>query len=107
MNEFLWLHYSLPRTSWYELDETERARYEAAFEEQRVLAERAGASRSGRFHVRGQSDYSHVEVWNFPSAEAAFEHWSRMVTAEYAEYFEFANQLGMADGGAQQKERNS
>lgn len=105
MNEFVWLHYSLARTAWYELDEVERSRYEREFEKQREYALHRGAAFTGRFHIRGQSEYSHVEVWSFSSAEDAFEYWSALVSVGYTRYFEFANQLGMAEGSKEAQER--
>ncbi|NDZ82966.1 hypothetical protein G3I19_31470 [Streptomyces sp. SID10853] len=97
MNDVVWLHHSLPRTSWYDLPPGRRARHERDFQEQRTASERHGGSMNGRFHVRGQSDYSHVEIWSFPSAEHAFDHWSRLVAAGYTACFEFSNQVGLAD----------
>lgn len=97
MSDVVWLHYSLPRTAWYDLPPEEQARRERDFEEQREISRRRGGSRQGAFHVRGQSDYSHVEIWHFPGAEHAFDHWSRLVTAGYTACFEFSNQVGTAD----------
>ncbi|WP_031465077.1 hypothetical protein [Sciscionella sediminilitoris] len=102
MNEYVWLHYLLPRTTWYELETAERERCEREFERLRQVSVQHGAQFSGRFHIRGQGDYSQVEIWSFPSAEAAFEHWSRLVSCGYSKWFEFANQLGTAE----QNERN-
>ncbi|WP_030889928.1 MULTISPECIES: hypothetical protein [Streptomyces] len=96
MNDVVWLHHSLPRTAWFELTPEEQALREEAFRAQRELSLRQGASRQGRFHVRGQGDYSHVEIWYFPSAEHAFDHWSRLVAAGYTACFEFSNQVGTA-----------
>ncbi|MEU3270968.1 DUF6616 family protein [Saccharomonospora sp. NPDC006951] len=106
MNDFVWLHYILPRTTWFELSTEEQQALEAGFEDRREQSRAGGAELAGRFHVRGQSDYSHVEVWSFPSAEAAFEHWSRLVASGYVRYFDYANQLGAADPAAGQNERN-
>ncbi|ASR35600.1 hypothetical protein BAY61_12000 [Prauserella marina] len=106
MNDFVWLHYTLPRTTWFELSTVERQALEAGFEECRQRSRVDGAELTGSFHVRGQSDYSHVEVWSFPSAEAAFDHWSRLVAAGYVRCFDYANQLGAADPAAGQNERN-
>lgn len=106
MNEFIWLHYTVPRTAWYDLTGDERKRYERAFTQQRDMSQRRGAVFSGRFHVRGQSDYSQVEIWSFASAEDAFEHWSRLVSTEYTRYFEFANQLGTAVPADDEEESN-
>ncbi|MEU7041987.1 hypothetical protein AB0A77_13130 [Streptomyces varsoviensis] len=93
----VWLHYSLPRTAWFELEPAARARHEEAFRAERDASERLGGRRAGTFHVRGQSDYSEVEIWFFPTAELAFDHWSRLVTAGYTDCFEFSNQVGTAD----------
>ncbi|MDJ1131479.1 hypothetical protein [Streptomyces iconiensis] len=97
MSDVVWLHHSLPRTAWYDLQPEQRARRERDFEEQRRASEREGGTRNGRFHVRGQSDWSHVEIWSFPSPEHAFDHWSRLVAAGYTACFEFSNQVGLAD----------
>ncbi|WP_328378682.1 hypothetical protein OG372_25825 [Streptomyces sp. NBC_01020] len=97
MNDVVWLHHSLPRTAWFDLEPAARERYEQAFQEQRDASERLGGRGGGRFHVRGQSDYSQVEIWFFPTAEQAFDHWSRLVTAGYTTCFEFSNQVGQAD----------
>lgn len=100
MSDVVWLHYSLPRTSWYELPPDQQAGHERGFEEQRTASARLGGVRNGRFHVRGQSDWSHVEIWSFPSVEHAFDHWSRLVEAGYTAFFEFSNQVGMAETAA-------
>ena len=97
MNDYIWLHYSLPRTDWFELAEAERAEHETRFEQVRQESATSGATLTGRFHVRGQGDFSHVEAWTFPTAQAAFDHWSRLVHAGYVHDYEFANQLGAAD----------
>ncbi len=92
----LWLHYSLPRTTWFELEPEARARHEAAFQKERDASERLGGQRVGTYHVRGQSDFSEVEIWFFATPEQAFDHWSRLVTAGYTSCFEFSNQVGVA-----------
>jgi hypothetical protein len=60
----------------------------------------AGGSRVGRYHIRGQQDFETVEIWRFPSAEAAFEHWSALTAAGYGELNAFANNVGLAMEGS-------
>ena len=60
----------------------------------------AGGSRLGRYHIRGQQDFETVEIWRFPSAEAAFEHWSALTAAAYGEFNAFANNIGLAIEGS-------
>lgn len=94
MPEVAWIHYARPRSSWYCLAEAERDRYLGAFGSVREDSSARGGRCEGTFHVRGNGDFETVEVWIFPDAEAAFEHWSRMTTAGYARWFAFANNLG-------------
>ena len=46
-------------------------------------------------HVRGQHDFETVEIWSFPSVEAAFDHWVRLTGHAYNEWFAFANNIGI------------
>jgi hypothetical protein len=96
MADVVWLHYALARTAWYELDPGEREKLGAAWDEARAASVRAGARTEGGYDVRGQGDYSTVEVWFFPDADAAFDHWSRLVDAGYQRWFEASNAVGAA-----------
>lgn len=95
MSDLVWIHYSRPRTAWYELDEQRRAGEHTRFVAVRGASRERGGAQLGTFSVRGQSDYSTVEVWTFPDADAAFDHWRRLVDAGYAEWFEAANSVGL------------
>ena len=100
MSECVWIHYARPRPHWYGLDDAARSAHEArwrAVAEQSVLA---GGSRLGRYHVRGQQDFETVEIWRFPSAEAAFDHWAALAAAGYGEFNAFANNIGLAIEGS-------
>lgn len=94
MNDTIWIHYARPRTSWYELDEPQRAEHEAAWRSLDAAALDAGATTQGSFSVRGQSDYSTVQVWTFPSYDAVYDYWESKVEHGYAQWFDFANQVG-------------
>jgi hypothetical protein len=95
MRDVLWIHYARPRSPWYELDAAAREEYLAQFELVRNESSAAGGEYNGTFHVRGSSDYSTVELWLFPDADAAFAHWSRLSEADYAKWFAFANNIGL------------
>jgi hypothetical protein len=93
-NNTLWIHYARPRSSWYELDASTRAAYVDRWKAIDVAAEATGATSLGAHTVRGQSDYSTVEVWKFPTYDAAYDFWSEKVTAEYGRWFVFSNSVG-------------
>jgi hypothetical protein len=94
MAESIWIHYALPRTAWYELDGAERRGHEERWARVRAASVAAGARTDGPFSVRGQSDFSTVEVWVFPDVDAAYAHWEKLVAEGYAQWFEAANNLG-------------
>jgi hypothetical protein len=94
MTDVVWLHHALPRTAWYELDPAARAELTEAWNAARQRSLAAGARTEGSYNVRGQSDYSTVEVWFFPEVQDAFAHWARLVDAGYAQWFEAANSVG-------------
>lgn len=98
MPDLLWIHYSRPRTAWYELAESERAGRATAWAQVRATSEAAGGQRLGDFTVRGQSDYSSAELWLFPTADDAFDHWQRLTAQGYAEWFDAANSIGARKG---------
>jgi hypothetical protein len=95
MTDWIWIHYTRARPHWYELPDAERALRLAAWKAIARATEVAGGVFHGRFNVRGQSDFAHVETWNFPSADAAFDHWSRLTRAGYAEWFVSSNNIGL------------
>ena len=101
MTDCIWIHYSRPRPHWYLLSEERKAECSATWDAARDKAKAEGAEPTGRYHVRGQHDFQEVEIWRFPSAEAAFAHWSRLTEAGYNEFFAFSNNVGLAlEGGA-------
>jgi hypothetical protein len=95
MSDVVWIHYARPRTPWYELSDEERSAHLSDWTRARRQSLEAGAQHLGDFHVRGQSDYSTAEVWTFGSAEDAFDHWARLTATGYAEWFAFANNVGL------------
>lgn len=94
MNTTIWIHYARPRSSWYELPEDTRTELEQRWAGVDAEAVEAGAQSLGSYFVRGQSDYSTVDVWSFDGYEAAYTHWTARVAAGYAEWFEFSNNVG-------------
>lgn len=96
MAEVLWIHYARARSPWYELSESAREEHLARFAAAREESAAAGARYAGTFHVRGWSDWSTVALWHFPDADAAFAHWNRLSDAGYAQWFAFANNIGLA-----------
>ncbi len=96
MSDVIWIHFALPRSAWFERSAAERQRWEGSWNEVRAASLAHGASNQGRYHVRGQSDYSTVEVWHFPHADAAFDHWVRLTGAGYSEWFQSSNSIGAA-----------
>lgn len=94
MSDVIWIHFALPRSAWYEQSENRRAELERRWEEVRAGSRAQGAANGGRYHVRGQSDYSTVEVWRFADADAAFDHWVRLTAAGYGQWFRSSNSLG-------------
>lgn len=96
MTESIWIHYARPRPHWYGLDEAEQAALKGKWRAITDAARAEGASFVGSYHVRGQHDFETVEVWKFPSAEAAFDHWTKLTAAAYNEWFAFANNIGLA-----------
>jgi len=96
MAEVLWIHYARARSPWYELSESAREEHLSRFAAAREESAAAGGRYAGTFHVRGWSDWSTVELWHFPDADAAFAHWNRLGDAAYAQWFAFANNIGLA-----------
>ncbi len=96
MTDCIWIHYSRPRPHWYLLSEDDRTAKLASWNAVRSASQAAGAASVGRYHVRGQHDFQEVEIWRFPAAEAAFDHWSRLTGAAYNEFFAFSNNVGLS-----------
>jgi hypothetical protein len=100
MTESIWIHYARPRPHWYALPEAERVSRRAAWGDIAAQSAKAGGKQTGPYHIRGQHDFETVEVWTFPSVEAALDHWVRLTAAGYNEWFAFANNIGMATEAA-------
>jgi len=92
----VWIHYARPRSPWYGLDEAEQRRLRTSWAAVDAASTADGGEPQGRFQVRGQSDWSTVELWRFPTYDAAYAHWSAKIAAGYAQWFAFANNIGAA-----------
>lgn len=92
----IWIHYARPRSAWYNLDDSEKDQHMEHWFTVKEASVAGGAQEIGRYHVRGQSDFSIVEVWHFPDADAAFDHWSKLTVADYSEWFTSHNNIGFA-----------
>lgn len=97
--ETIWIHYSRPRPHWYDLPDAERERLSGTW--RRLGAEVPEAQPLGRYHVRGLDDFERVEIWKFPSPDAAFAHWRRLAESGYPEWHSFRNSVGLALGPEQ------
>jgi hypothetical protein len=95
MSECIWIHYARPRPHWYGLDVATQAAKQKTWAKAAEASLAAGGSRVGHYHIRGQQDFETVEIWRFPTAEAAFEHWSTLTAAGYSELNAFANNIGL------------
>jgi hypothetical protein len=96
MTDAIWIHYARPRPHWYELTKDEHATKQAAWSAAAETSKAAGGVALGRYHIRGQHDFETVEMWRFPAAQAAFDHWARLTAAGYNEWFAFSNNVGLA-----------
>jgi len=95
MLNWVWVHYARPRPSWYGTNDDAK---QAMLEQCAAVtsdSEAAGARKLGHWSVRGQSDFSTVEIWEFPSAEAALSHWDALAAIGYRDLFTSANSIGM------------
>jgi hypothetical protein len=101
MPDCIWIHYSRPRPHWYALDAAAQAQHSRRWRTCAQTSLTAGGQRVGRFHIRGQQDFETVEIWRFPDAEAAFRHWAALTAEGYGEYNAFANNIGFAEGLAE------
>ncbi|MBF6637018.1 hypothetical protein ITX54_10190 [Rouxiella silvae] len=95
MSESLWIHYARPRPHWYRLSAEQQQEKRAVWAELAEKAQQQGAKHVGQYHVRGQHDFETVEVWQFPTPEAAFAYWASLAAAAYNEWFAFSNNVGM------------
>jgi hypothetical protein len=95
LTECIWIHYARPRPHWYRLSKDEEEKKEASWASVKEASKAAGAQSLGRYHIRGQHDFETVELWRFPDAEAAFDHWARLTAAAYNEWFAFSNNIGL------------
>lgn len=93
MTDTVWIHQARPRTAWYDLDEEARAQLRSKWAA--TDAASRSAIRIGEYSIRGQSDYSTVELWSFPSSDEAYTFWEARVRTDYAVWFAFSNQLGV------------
>lgn len=59
-----------------------------------MASQAKGATKVGRWSVRGQSDYSTAEVWFFSDTDAVLAHWDGLVAAGYPVWFATSNVLG-------------
>ena len=100
MSACIWIHYARPRPHWYGLDAATQGAHESKWKAATDASIAAGGSRIGRYHIRAQQDFETVEIWKFPTAEAAFEHWSALTAASYGELNAFANNIGLAVEGS-------
>ena len=98
MSDCVWIHYSRARPQWYDLPEADRAALRLTWKQIASRSQANGGERLGRWHVRGQGDFSTVEIWRFAEVEQAFDHWTRLTAARYNEWFAFGNSVGMAPG---------
>ncbi|KGT94312.1 hypothetical protein NG99_09150 [Erwinia typographi] len=96
MSESLWIHYARPRPHWYRLSAEQQQEKRQGWATLAQQAIQQGATRVGKYHVRGQHDFETVEVWQFATPEAAFAYWASLTTAAYNEWFAFSNNVGMA-----------
>lgn len=94
MADLIWIHFALPRSDWYQEPAQRQDELEGVWDLVRTETLSRGATTEGRFHIRGQSDYSTVEVWHFPDAEAAFDHWARLTSAGYGRWVQSSNCMG-------------
>jgi hypothetical protein len=96
MTDVVWVHYARPRPHWYSASREEQRRLQSLWAEVAEHSRARGAARIGRWSVRGQSDFSTVEIWTFGDAEAVLEHWNGLIEVGYPEWFSCANSLGTA-----------
>jgi hypothetical protein len=92
----VWIHYARPRSRWYALDPAEQDRLREEWAAVDAASASDGGEPQGVFRVRGQSDYSTVELWRFRSYDSAYAHWAARLAAGYAQWFAFANNVGVA-----------
>ena len=96
MSGCIWIHYARPRPHWYALDAAAQAARRGAWQTLAEASRAKGGTCLGTYHVRGHHDFETVEIWRFPDAEAAFEHWAALIMAQYGEFNAFSNTIGLA-----------
>lgn len=96
MTGTIWIHQARPRPSWYELDRGRQAELHTEWAHLDRHATANGAVWLGSYSIRGQSDYSTLELWRFKTPEEAFNFWTTRVTAGYSTWFAFSNQIGVS-----------
>jgi hypothetical protein len=96
MSATIWIHYSRPRPQWYRLSAEQQSERRDAWHTVEKVSIEGGAKRVGSYHIRGQHDFQTVDLWQFASPEAAFDHWARLTAVGYNELFAFSNNVGMA-----------
>ena len=96
MTDTVWIHQARPRPPWYELDSAAKDELLKEWRDLDARAIESGAESLGSYSIRGQSDFSTVEIWGFSSPENVFYFWADRIEANYAVWFAFSNQLGVA-----------
>lgn len=92
MSDVIWIHKYRARSGWYRLDAERQDELRAAW---RNGDKASSTARSlGRWSVRGQSSFSEVEVWSFPTVDDVFEFWESRVAGGYTDWFAFENLFG-------------
>ncbi len=94
MSDYLWIQFSRPRPSWYQLTDDEREHVYAALREVDSSVGNVDGVKLGQWSVRGQHRFSTATVWEFTSAEAIENYWSSQLAIRIPDYFEIENTLG-------------
>jgi hypothetical protein len=92
--DVLWIHYSRPRSVWYQLTEDVRREADQRWQAVRRASEREYGRCDGRYHCRGLSDFEEVEVWHFKSLEFVERHWTALERAGYSDLVVAHNLIG-------------
>ncbi len=90
----IWIHYARPRPHWYTLESSEKAALKAQWAKVAATSREQGGHCDGVYEIRGQSDFSTVEIWRFETPDGAFTHWRELTQSAYAEWNAFANNIG-------------
>ena len=65
MSDVIWIHKFRARSDWYGLDDQQRSELTEQWRAVDTTGAGARAELVGRYSIRGQSDFSEVEVWTF------------------------------------------